>query len=140
MTFNRKKMRNLIKKILKEEQDFDSFDWVEIPEFEENPARDFLYNLMQGLKISESKNRPGWMIYRDKKGEILMADDANIDQKNPALYVNYYKIWEKLTKMGLDNEEIRQLLISTLEMAFNRKVVTARGSRIGSTVWIGNGL
>ena len=112
-------MRNLIKKILKE-SDFGDFDFV--PEFEENPAKEFLYNLMQGLEISESKKRPGWMVYKDKKGEILVADDANIDQKNPVLYVDYYKIWEKLREMGLDNKEIKQLLISVLEMTFNRKV------------------
>ena len=78
--------------------------------------------------MSESKNRsgliPGWMVYKDKKGQILMADDANIDQKDPTLYVYYYEIWKKLEEMGLDNKEIQQLLINTLEMVFNRKVVT----------------
>ena len=115
-------MKDLIRKILKE-SDFDDFDFV--PEFEENPAKEFIYDLMQGLEIFESKKRPGYMIYRDKKGEILMADNANINPENPVLYVDYNKIWEKLRKMDLDSKEIKQLLISVLEMTFNRKVVTA---------------
>ena len=115
-------MRNLIKKILKE-SDFEDFDFV--PEFEENPAKEFLYNLMLDLEISESKKRPGWVIYTNKSGEILMADNANINQKNPILLVDWDKIWEKLEEMGLNFEEIKQLLINILEMTFNRKVVTA---------------
>ena len=110
-------VERLVKKILKE-SDFDDFGFV--PEFEENPAKEFLYNLMQNLTISESKNRPGWVVYKNKKGQILMADDANI------LYVDYDKIWKKLIEMGLNYEEIEQLLINVLEMTFNRKVVTAR--------------
>ena len=123
-------MRNLIKKILKEEQDFDDFGFV--PEFEESPAKEFLYNLMQDLEISESKNRPGWMVYKDKKGKILMADDVNIGQENPALYVDYDKIWKKLMEMGLNGEEIEQLLINVLEMTFNRKVVKFLLKSIGN--------
>ena len=119
-------MRNLIKKILKE-SNFENFDFL--PEFEENPAKEFLYNLMLDLEISESKKRPGYMIYRDKSGEILMADDANTKPEIPVLYVNYYKIWKKLEKMGLDWEEIEQVLISVLEMTFNRKVVTVNASK-----------
>ena len=115
-------MRNLIKKILKE-SDFEDFDFV--PEFEENPAKEFLYNLMLDLEISESKNRPGWMIYTNKSGEILMADNANANPEKPVLYVHYLKIWEKLEKMGLNRKEIEQLLINVLGMVFNRKVVTA---------------
>jgi hypothetical protein len=61
-------MKDLIKKILKEE--FDNFEWVrEIPQL--NPAEEFLYDLMSNLKMVESKKLKNYILYKDKNGEIL---------------------------------------------------------------------
>jgi hypothetical protein len=116
-------MKNLIRKILKEE--FDDFDWVgEIKQF--SPAEEFLYEIMSNLTMVPSKNSPGLMLYKDESGLNLMADDADRDEKNPYLLVNYDKIWRKLNqKFGLNNQEIKDLCVRMLEMTHKRKVLTA---------------
>ena len=115
-------VKYLIKKILKEE--FDDFDWVnEIPQL--NPAEEFLYDLMSGLTIVESKKWENWMIYKDKNGEILMADNINTRDKKPVLWVDYHQIWDKLEGYGLNSEEIRALCIRMLEVTHKRKVLTS---------------
>jgi hypothetical protein len=116
-------MKNLIRKILKEEFD-DTFHWVnEIPKL--SPAEEFLYDLMSSLKMVESKNSPGWVSYEDENGEILMADTINTGDKNPILYLDYYQIWDKIRDYGLKTEEIRALCVRMLEMTHKRKVFTA---------------
>jgi len=112
-------MKNLIKKILKEE-----FDWInDIKQF--TPAEEFLYDLMSDLTISESKNSPGWVVYEDKMGKILMADTINTGDKNPILYLDYYQIWDKIRDYGLNSEETKDLCVRMLEMTHKRKVLTA---------------
>jgi hypothetical protein len=116
-------MKDLIKKILKEEFD-DTFHWVnEIPQL--TPAEEFLYDLMTNLTIVESKKWENWMIYKDKNGEILMADNINTRDKKLVLWVDYDEIWVKLEGYGLDSEEIRALCIRMLEATHKRKVLTA---------------
>jgi phage regulator Rha-like protein len=116
------KMKDLIKKILKEE--FDDFEWVnEIPQI--TPAEEFLYDLMSSLTIVESKKWKNWMTYKDKNGKILMADNINTGTERPKLYVDYTQIWEKLEGYGLKKEEIKALCVRMLEVTHKRKVFTA---------------
>jgi hypothetical protein len=115
-------MKNLIKKILKEE-----FDWIEdVKQF--TPAEEFLYDLMSSLKIVEPKKWGNWVLYKNENGKILMADNINKNGKNPALYVDYYQIWEKLEDYGLETEEIEALCVRMLEMTHKRKVFTVNYS------------
>jgi hypothetical protein len=110
-------MKDLIKKILKEE-----FDWVdEIPQL--TPAEEFLYDLMSSLTIVESKKWKNYMLYKDENGKILMADDINTGTKIPELLASSEKIWRKLKDYGLDSEEIRALCIRMLEVTHKRKVL-----------------
>jgi hypothetical protein len=117
-------MKNLIRKILREE--FDDFGWVgEIKEF--SPAEEFLYEIMSNLKMIPSENSPGWMLYKDKSGVTLMMDNVDRDEKNPYLWVDYDEIWSKLNqKFGLNNQEIKDLCVRMLEMTHKRKVLTAQ--------------
>ena len=116
-------MRNLIKKILKEDLDFNSFDWVDMPEIEARatPIKEFLYNLMNNLEMSESKSRPGWVVYKNKKGQILMADNINVGG-DTVLWVDKDKIWKRLENRGLTFKEIEEILINVLDVNFSRKV------------------
>jgi hypothetical protein len=112
-------MKNLIKKILKEE-----FDWInDIRQF--TPAEEFLYDLMSSLYMVKSKNLENWVLYEDKNGRILMADDINTGTKKPGLYVDYDRIWVKLRGYGLNWEENRALCVRMLEVTHKRKVLTA---------------
>ena len=118
-------MKNLIKKILKEE--FNDVDWWgEIPQL--TPAEEFLYDLMSGLTIVESKIWENWMVYKDKNGETLMADNINTGDKKPVLYVDYDEIWVKFRDYGLNLEEIRALCVRMLEATHKRKVLTTFGA------------
>jgi hypothetical protein len=120
-------MKNLIRKILKEE--FDDFGWAEelvgnTKQF--SPAEEFLYEIMSNLKIVPSKNNPGWMLYKDKGWVTLMADNVDRNEKNSHLWVDYDKIWRKLNqKFGLNNQETKDLCVRMLEMVHKRKVLTA---------------
>ena len=117
-------MKNLIKKILKEEFD-DTFHWVnEIPQL--SPAEEFLYDLMSSLKRVESEKWKNYMVYKDENGETLMADDINKGTKIPELLVDYDEIWRKLENYGLEYDEIKDLCIRMLEVTHKRKVLTAR--------------
>jgi hypothetical protein len=118
-------VKNLIKKILKEE--FDNFDWVgEI--LQPSPAEEFLYDLMSNLKMVESKKWENWMVYKDENGDTLMADNINRGTKKPELLVDYTQIWDKIRDYGLKTEEIRTLCIRMLEVTHKRKVLTTFGA------------
>ena len=104
----------------------EEFDWVGdiIKKF--TPAEEFLYDLMSNLTITESKNSPGWVVYKDEMGQTLMADDINTGDKNPVLYVDYNLIWLKLRdNYDLDYKEAMALCVRMLEMTHKRKVSTA---------------
>ena len=102
----------------------EEFDWIEdVRQF--TPAEEFLYDLMSGLKMVESKKIENWVYYKDENGENLMADDINRGTKNPSLYVDYYQIWEKLRGYGLNSEETKALCVRMLEATHKRKVLTA---------------
>ena len=113
-------MKNLIKKILKEE-----FDWIKnVRQF--TPAEEFLYDLMSSLKMveSESEKSKNWMVYKNENGENLMIDNINTGTENPVLYVDYTQIWEKLEGYGLKTEDIKALCVRMLEATHKRKVLT----------------
>jgi hypothetical protein len=115
-------MKNLIRKILKEQDWFD--DIVAGVNFE--GPEEFLYNIMKNLTLVESKNIPGLMLYKDEKGVTLMADNINRDKKNPTLWVDYDKIWSKLREdFGLNSQEASDLCKRMLEITHKRKVFTA---------------
>ena len=127
------KMKNLIKKILKEE--FNDTDWWgEIPQI--TPAEEFLYDLMTNLTIVESKKWENWMVYKDKNGKFLMADEINTGTERPVLFVDYDEIWEKLMNYGLNSEETRDLCVRMLEATHKRKVLTARARLQHFGVWL----
>ena len=120
-------MKNLIRKILKEE--FNDVDWWgEIPQI--TPAEEFLYDLMSGLTIVESKKWKNYMLYKDENGRVLMSDDIDKENEEPVLWVDYDEIWGKLRDYGLDSEEIRTLCIRMLEVTHKRKVLTAVTSAV----------
>ena len=114
-------MKDLIRKILKEAEEF---DWIkDVRQF--TPVEKFLYDLMSKLKMVESKKQPGWLLYKDENGENLMADNINIVTENPILWVDYYQIWEKLRGYGLNSEETKALCVRMLEATHKRKVLAA---------------
>ena len=117
-------MRNLIRKILKEEFDSENFDWVS-PEI--NPGREFLYQKFMECKLIESEKRPGWTKYVDKTGKILFLDNIETGEKNTILYFNYDEIYQKLLEMGLNYKETKKLCIDMLYETHKRKVLTASG-------------
>ena len=117
-------MKNLIRRILKES--IEEFDWVQQDVKQFTPAEQFLYDLMSNLTISESKNLPGWIVYKDENGKILMADNINTGNKNPVLWVDYNLIWLKLRdNYDLSYDEVMALCVRMLEMTHKRKVLTA---------------
>ena len=117
-------VKNLIKKILKEE-----FDWIEdVRQLQFTPAEEFLYDLMSSLTIVESKKWKNWMVYKDENGDTLMADNINRGTKKPELLVDYTQIWDKLEGYGLNSEEIRALCVRMLEATHKRKVLTTFGA------------
>ena len=115
-------MRKLIKKILKESED--DFGWAKETLANQDPAKKFIYKLMSGLEMSESEIQSDLMTYKDKKGKILMIDNINTGENEPYLYVDYSKIWKKLSDMGLKNDKIRLICKEALEDLFGRRVVT----------------
>ena len=114
-------MKNLIKKILKEAEEF---HWIKnVRQF--TPIEEFLYDLMSNLKMVESKKMGNWVLYKNENGVTLMVDNINAGTGYPALYVDYYQIWEKLEDYGLKREEIKALCVRMLEATHKRKVLTA---------------
>ena len=114
-------MKNLIRKILKE-----NFDWVgdEIKQF--TPSEEFLYDLMSNLTISESKKLKNWVVYKDKRGQTLMADNINTGNEKPTLFVDYEQFWVKLKDdYNLSYKEVMALCVRMLEMVHKRKVLAA---------------
>ena len=85
---------------------------------------------MSNLKMVESKKMGNWVLYKNENGVTLMVDNINAGTGYPALYVDYYQIWEKLRGYGLETEDIRTLCVRMLETTHKRKVLTAiRGER-----------
>jgi hypothetical protein len=113
-------MKNLIKKILREE--FDDFDWVgEIKEF--SPAEEFLYEIMSNLTMIPSENYPGWMLYKDEIGRILMADDIDLNDGAPSLLISYHGIFKILrNKFKLEYGEMVKSSKKIFNLVHKRQV------------------
>ena len=121
-------MKNLIKKILKEAEEF---HWIKnVRQF--TPIEEFLYDLMSNLKMVESKKMGNWVLYKNENGVTLMVDNINAGTGYPALYVDYYQIWEKLEDYGLKREEIKALCVRMLEATHKRKVLTSDFGRLST--------
>jgi hypothetical protein len=122
-------MKNLIRKILKES--IDDFYWInDIRQF--TPVEKFLYDSMSNLKMMESKKMGNWVLYKNENGVTLMVDNINAGTGYPALYVDYYQIWEKLEDYGLKREEIKALCVRMLEATHKRKVLTSDFGRLST--------
>ena len=115
-------MKNLIRKILREE-----LDWFESENFDISPAQQFLYDKFMECKLEPVKNKNwfGWTRYVDKNGEILFLDNIETGKENTILYFDYDEIYQKLGEMGLNYSEIQKLCIDMLYETHKRKVLTA---------------
>ncbi len=128
-------MKNIIRKILKEE-----FDWFESEDFESSPAEKFLYDKFMEcrrfrlgtLEPVKNKNWLGYTRYVDKTGKILFLDNIETGEKNTILYFDYDEIYKKLEEMGLNYEEMIVLVKDMLYETHKRKVLTAKYSFISS--------
>ena len=118
-------MKNLIKRILKEEFDSENFEWAEESQF--TPAEQFIYEKFKECKLEpiQSGTWKGWMRYVDKKGDTLFIDNINTADEDTVLYFDYDKIHKKLIEMGLEDEQIEKLCIDMLYETHKRKVLTA---------------
>lgn len=98
-----------------------------LSEKEKELLHTFLYESMSNLKTVPSKEKPGWMLYKNSKGETLMVDDSEAEnQENPSLWVDYEDIWSKLSKeFNLNFQQIKDLCVRMLELTHKRKVITA---------------
>ena len=100
------------------EGDFDDFGFV--PEFEENPAKEFLYNLLSELK-PEPTGRGHYILYKDKKGKTLIAEELTTGGESH-LIVDYHSVWKKLEKMGLSHAQIQDLCTEVFKKIFDKDV------------------
>jgi len=124
-------MKNLIRKILKEEFDSENFDWVSL---DIDPIREFLYQKFIECKLEPVGNKHwfNWTRYVDKTGKILFLDNIETDKKDTILYFDYDEIYQKLKKMGLNTNEIEVLVKDTLYDTHKRKVdIASYGSISG---------
>ena len=111
-------MKNLIKRILKEE--FDNSDWFnDIRQI--TPAEEFVYNIMSESTLVPSTKIPGWKLYKDKAtGEFLMAYAANAK----TLAVDKDKIWDVLiNNFKLNKEEANDLCVLVFKNIFKEEDV-----------------
>lgn len=114
-------MKNIIRKILKEE-----FDWFESENFEVSSAEQFLYDKFMECKLEPVKNKEwlGWTRYVDKTGKILFLDNIETGKKDTILYFDYNEIYKKLEEMGLNYEKIKVLVKDMLYETHKRNVLT----------------
>ena len=112
-------MKNIIKKILKEE--FEDLDWIKYQNPE--PWEKFMFSYTN-LKPKLEDTRYGKMVvYRDHSGEWIFFHGQN--PKNGYVWFNYSKIWSVFeTKFGFTHEEIQELLTGWLGEHYNLRGVT----------------
>ena len=116
-------MKNLIRKILKEE-----LDWFESEDFESSPTEKFLYDKFMECKLEKVENKYwlGWTRYVDKNGKILFLDNIETGKKDTILYFDYDEIYKNLEEMGLSDVEMKILVKDMLYETHKRKVLTAQ--------------
>jgi hypothetical protein len=114
-------MKNLIKKILKEE--FEDFDWIK----DQNPQpwEEFMFQFTNlKPKLENSRYYGKLMVYIDKNGERVFFHKQN--PKNGFVWFNYDKIWSVFgARFGFNYSEIQELLERWLGEHYNLRGVTA---------------
>jgi hypothetical protein len=114
-------MKNLIKKILKEE--FEDFDWIK----DQNPEpwEEFIFRYIDLTPKLENTKHGIWMVYRDENGEWVFLHKQN--PKNRVVWFNYSKIWSVFeNKFGFNYKETEEFLESWLGEHYNLRRVTAK--------------
>jgi hypothetical protein len=126
-------MKNLIRKILKEE-----LDWFESEDFESSPAEKFLYNKFMECTLEPVKNKKwlGYTRYVDKTGKILFLDNIETGKENTILYFNHDEIYQKLIKIGLNYDKMKVLVKNMLYETHKRKVSTTIVTFPVASVWL----
>ncbi len=112
-------MKNIIKKILKEE--FEDFDWIENQEPEEWEKFMFKYiNLSPKMENTFVGDR---LVYRDENNNWVFFHKQN--PKYDYVLFNYDQIWRIFeSKFGYNYQEIKDLLAAWLEEHYNLRDVT----------------
>jgi hypothetical protein len=147
-------MKNLIKKILKEEslkqnlkQQIKDYGWKSASELVngidelfsimnfESPM-DFLH-LFDDMKVVQSEKKPNWTLFRFEPKNNLMV----YDRKKDEVYINYGEIWSVLqSHFSLSYFETKRLTQKWLDDAYNLKGVKtlqlAKASERGWTMSI----
>jgi hypothetical protein len=136
-------MKNIIKKILKEEtlkqnlkQQVKDFGWKDAAElvdgienlaklgFNNNPM-EFL-NMFNDLDIVQSEENPHLTLFRYEKGKNKMV----YNRKNDEVYINYDAIWGFLQDgFGFESDETQELTENWLSETYNLRGVTTHGMR-----------
>jgi hypothetical protein len=116
-------MKNIIKKILKEE-----LDWIK----DQNPEpwEEFMFPFTN-LKPKLENTRYGeMMVYRDENNEWVFFHEQN-PPKNGFVWLNHSKIWLVFrTEFGFKHLETKELLTGWLGEHYNLRGVTARNHRL----------
>jgi hypothetical protein len=115
-------MKNLIKKILKEEFG-DDLDWIRSQEPQEWEKFMFPYiNLTPKMEKTSVGDR---LVYRDENGNWIFYHEK--DPKNGYIWFNYNKIWGIFeSKFGYNYKEIKDLLVAWVEEHYDLSGVTPR--------------
>jgi hypothetical protein len=131
-------MKNIIKKILKEEtlkqnlkQQVKDFGWKDAAElvdgienlaklgFNNNPM-EFL-NMFNDLEVVQSEEEKYWTLFRYEKGKNIMVYNRKYDE----VYINYDVIWGFLQDgFGLKHPETQELTQEWLSETYNLRGVT----------------
>ncbi len=115
-------MKNIIKKILKEE--FGDFDWIQNQEPQEWEKFMFKYiNLSPKMENTFVGDR---LVYWDENNNWVFFHKQN--PKNDYVLFNYDQIWRIFeSKFGYNHQEIKDLLAAWLEEHYNLRDVTPVG-------------
>ena len=125
-------MKNIIKKILKEE--FGELDWIK----DQNPQpwEEFMFQFTNLIPKLENTLYGEMMVYRDENGEWAFFHEQN--PKNGSVWFNWSKIWSVFgDRFGFNYDETQELLTRWLGEHYNLRGVTALDRLWGSDKWLG---
>ena len=131
-------MKNLIKKILKEESlkqslkdQVKEFGWQDTAELVNGPEQlaelafnndpmEFL-NTFNNLDVVQSEEKADWTLFRYEKGNNMMV----YDRKSGYIYINYYTIWSFLEEgFGFNYIETPEVTKDWLGETYNLRGIT----------------